>query len=207
MTSALRFPAAATILGALVFAIVTSAQPAGPARADSRGSVPPSVQSYTAPETVQQSPLQRFSYEVVVVPRVSLPLAPAPISSPFGMRVCDAGPCTTFHEGMDYAAPEGERVDAVAAGTVSFAGVDGNFGNKVVVEHSMNGEVFTTLYAHLSTVAVTAGAKVARGQLLGAVGNTGRSYGAHLHFEVRSGGSALDPAAWLTAHNPLPYPG
>lgn len=89
------------------------------------------------------------------------------------------------YNGVDLGAPVGTSVRAAAAGTVILArssGWNGGYGNYIVVKHA-NGT--QTLYAHLSSVGVAVGASVAQGQTIGAVGNTGRSTGAHLHFEVR----------------------
>ena len=87
------------------------------------------------------------------------------------------------HKGVDFAAPTGTNIRAAAAGTVLIArnGYNGGFGNYVVIQHP-NG--VKTLYAHMSKIATTQGAKVDQGELIGYVGNTGRSTGPHTHFEV-----------------------
>lgn len=170
---------------------------------------PAGAQRYETPAAVTARSMDRGTYSVAVVHRISFPVGAAPIASSYGPRTCPEGPCTSFHEGLDFGADEGSAVKAVAAGTVVFAGVDGNYGNKVVLDHTVNGEVFTTVYAHLQTgsTAVTVGQPVERGQILAQVGNTGRSYGAHLHFEVRIDGSAVDPGVWFAEHNAEPFPG
>lgn len=88
------------------------------------------------------------------------------------------------HKGVDFAAPTGTPILAAASGKVLKAamGWNGAFGNMVIVQHG-NGTV--TLYAHMSKIATSAGSKVSQGQVIGYVGNTGRSTGPHLHFEVR----------------------
>jgi len=99
------------------------------------------------------------------------------------------------HTGLDFPAAAGTPVSAAGAGTVSFAGFnDGGYGNLVVVTHRLG---FETWYAHLSSIAVGAGAPVAAGSLVGAVGATGRVTGPHLHFEVRQYGTPLDPVPRL----------
>jgi murein DD-endopeptidase MepM/ murein hydrolase activator NlpD len=107
------------------------------------------------------------------------------------------------HSGADFTAPEGTAVRAVHAGTVLIGGAGEAYGNHVILNH---GDGTYTLYAHLSSITVSAGATVAAGDTIGAVGSTGNSSGPHLHFEVRtdptafSAGVFLDPVAWLTAH-------
>jgi murein DD-endopeptidase MepM/ murein hydrolase activator NlpD len=163
-----------------------------------------------APEpSSQPAPsLNRGSYSAAVQPKLSYPVAPAPVSSGFGYRVCASGPCTTFHEGVDYASGEGAAVHPIAQGVVLFAGYDGNYGNKLVIEHNINGEYFTSIYGHLLYLNVAAGQYVMRGDQVAAVGNTGRSYGAHLHFEIRpGGGAAVDPLSFLAQHAAEPFPG
>ena len=97
------------------------------------------------------------------------------------------------HQGVDFAAPSGTPVYAVADGFVKTAGPMGNYGNLVIIEH---GATITTYYAHLSAfeAGITEGAPVQRGQQIGLVGSTGRSTGPHLHFEIRRDGVYLDPA-------------
>lgn len=95
------------------------------------------------------------------------------------------------HQGVDFAAPQGTPVVAVADGTVVHAGRNGGYGNLVVVDH---GGGVTTYYAHLSAFSVQEGGKVERGQEIGQVGSTGRSTGPHLHYEIRKDDRYLDPA-------------
>jgi murein DD-endopeptidase MepM/ murein hydrolase activator NlpD len=89
----------------------------------------------------------------------------------------------------------------VHAGTVIVGGAGDAYGNHVLVDH---GNGLWTLYAHLNSVAVSAGQSVAAGDSVGTVGSTGNSTGPHLHFEVRTNGTQfngfLDPVAWLTSH-------
>lgn len=154
-------------------------------------------------------PLNRGTYSVAIIHRISQPVAASPTTSRFGHRECSLGPCSTFHKGVDLTPGEGAAVKSVAAGTVVAAGWDGDYGNKVAVEHYIDGESFTTIYAHLQhgSIPVYAGQVIPRGERLGAVGNTGQSYGAHLHFEVHiPGRGPVDPWQWIAAHDVLPYP-
>jgi len=101
------------------------------------------------------------------------------------------------HTGLDFPESTGTPVHAAGAGTVSYAGAnDGGYGNLVVVTH---GNGMETWYAHLSTIALGAGAQVVAGTVIGAVGSTGRATGPHLHFEVRQYGTPTDPAPLLPA--------
>lgn len=99
-----------------------------------------------------------------------------------------------MHEGLDIAAPYGTPVVAAAAGTVISAGWGGGYGNLVVIDH---GNGIATAYAHNASLTVSAGQQVAQGQLVAYVGSTGNSTGPHVHFEVRSGGSVVDPLGYL----------
>ena len=105
-----------------------------------------------------------------------------------------------LHSGVDLLDDYGEPVRAVAGGTVVAAGPSGGYGNMVEVEH---GSGFSTRYGHLSQIDVAPGQSVAPGAILGRVGSTGRSTGAHLHYEVRTDGEAVDPARFLRAADAL----
>jgi murein DD-endopeptidase MepM/ murein hydrolase activator NlpD len=110
------------------------------------------------------------------------------VTSPFGPR---GG---RNHDGMDIAAPTGTPVRAAACGTVSLAGQQSGYGNIVCVTHTSQ---FSTCYAHLSRFAVSNGARVQQGQVIGYVGCTGSCTGPHLHFETRVGGQAQNPRQYL----------
>jgi len=128
----------------------------------------------------------RPNYEATAVP---LPVGQT-VTSAFGWR---ADPLTgegRFHKGVDVRAAYGQQIPAVANGTVVSAGPAGGYGLSVVIEH---GSGIRTRYAHLSEVKVKAGEAVSRGQDIGRVGNSGRSTGPHLHFEVLAGGRPVDP--------------
>jgi peptidoglycan hydrolase-like protein with peptidoglycan-binding domain len=99
------------------------------------------------------------------------------------------------HTGLDYPAGYGTRVGAAGRGRVAFAGWNsGGYGNLVVVRHRLG---FESWYAHLSSIAVSAGQWVVGGNTIGYVGSTGRSTGPHLHFEVRRFGTPIDPVPRL----------
>lgn len=107
---------------------------------------------------------------------------------------------SSTHTGLDFAAPSGTNVTAVTGGEVVFAGSDGAYGNKIVVQHADGTE---TWYCHLSGFAVSSGS-VGAGQTIGYVGSTGNSTGPHLHLEVRQGGNPIDPAGWLQSKGVSP---
>ncbi|WBU55625.1 DUF5930 domain-containing protein [Paracoccus sediminicola] len=100
------------------------------------------------------------------------------------------------HKGIDLAGPPGTPVLAPGDGVVTFAGRAGGYGNLIKIEHALGTE---TRYAHLSKIRVKVGQKVSRGAQIGDMGNTGRSTGPHLHYEVRVNGSAVDPMSFIKA--------
>lgn len=99
-----------------------------------------------------------------------------------------------LHDGIDLAAPEGTPVTTAAEGTVIFAGEQKGYGQIVIVEHD-NGLI--TLYAHNRDVRVKSGQRVRKGQVVATVGQSGKTSGPHLHFEVRHDGMPVDPLNYL----------
>ena len=95
-----------------------------------------------------------------------------------------------FHKGMDFKAPTGTPIYASGNGRVSLAQRSATFGKVVYIDH---GYGYRTVYAHMSKIATRRGRKVKRGDIIGYVGNTGRSVGSHLHYEVHKNGRALNP--------------
>lgn len=118
------------------------------------------------------------------------PVAFSRKTSGFSMRLHPIFQTMRAHQGVDYAAPTGTPAQSVGDGTVEFAGVQGGFGNVVIVRH---GSGHSTVYAHLSRIQVRKGQAVQKGQTVGAVGTTGWSTGPHLHFEFRVNGVHVDP--------------
>ena len=100
-----------------------------------------------------------------------------------------------MHAGLDIASPNGTPIRAAKDGVVIFAGVQGGYGNVVIIDH---GGGLTTLYAHQSRLGTTDGADVNGGQVIGFVGSTGQSTGNHVHFETRVGGSPQNPMRYLS---------
>ncbi len=99
-----------------------------------------------------------------------------------------------FHTGVDFAGAQGTRIWASDGGVVTYAGWKGNYGRLVIIDHQ-NG--YTTYYAHCSKLLVKVGDKVAKGDDIAKVGNTGRSYGAHVHFEIRKNGKTMNPLNYI----------
>lgn len=118
------------------------------------------------------------------------PLAFSRVSSGFKMRFHPLLHKWVAHLGVDYAAPTGTPVRSVGDGIVEFAGVQNGFGNVIYIKHRNN---HTTVYGHLSRIAVKRGQRVSQGQNIGAVGATGWATGPHLHFEFRVNGSHQNP--------------
>jgi murein DD-endopeptidase MepM/ murein hydrolase activator NlpD len=129
------------------------------------------------------------------------PLVFSRVTSGFKMRFHPILQSWRAHLGVDYAAPTGTSVRSVADGTVEFAGVQGGFGNVVIVKHRSN---HTTVYAHLSRIAVSKGQTVSQSQTIGAVGATGWATGPHLHFEFRVNGQHQDPMTLARQSDAVP---
>lgn len=148
------------------------------------------------------------------VPEAAVAPAPAPSSNAMFIRPVagryssgyggrDIGEGAESHLGQDIANATGTPISASATGYVSFAGVMGGYGNVVILTHSINGQSYATVYAHMSAISVSAGQAVSQGQTVGLLGSTGRSTGPHLHFEIHIGSwngsrsNAVNPMNYL----------
>lgn len=116
------------------------------------------------------------------------------LTSSFGWRRAPLSGATRLHQGLDISTAIGTPVRAPARGAVTFAGWDGAYGICITIDH---GGGISTRYAHLSKSAVKAGDYVQRGDVIGAVGNTGRSTGPHLHYEVRLRDVPVNPMRYI----------
>lgn len=185
--------------------------------------MPVRAQSFTTPGDVAGPVMARGDYAVAVtVPPGTEPYAhtantftndPAsvvqwpfivgvPISSPFGYRTPPCPSCSGFHAGVDMTPGIGTPIQAIADGVVTIATDQGGaYGVYVVIRHEIDGQVVESAYAHMleGSLALQPGQAVRVGQMVGRVGDSGRSFGAHLHFELRTGGEAVDPLVWLPA--------
>lgn len=112
------------------------------------------------------------------------------ITSYFGYRIHPITKKRSMHDGIDFGADSGTPIKAAGAGVVTFAGTNGGYGKIIVVSH---GYGYKSLYAHNRTNFVKVGDKVVKGQQIAEVGNTGRSTGPHLHFEVHYNGVQINP--------------
>ena len=116
------------------------------------------------------------------------------ISAGFGQRLDPFSGEGVFHSGVDIRAPYGTRVEAAGDGIILEAGFDSGYGNAIVVDHGFG---MTTKYGHLSKIFVVVGQEVERGQVIGAVGMTGKTTGPHLHYEVIVNDTPVNPMKYL----------
>ena len=116
------------------------------------------------------------------------------ISSPFGWRADPIQGVKRRHDGVDLPGVTGTRIFATGAGVVRIAGWVRGYGNLIEILHPGG---IATRYGHLSRIRVGRGAEVTQGQLIGAMGSTGRSTGPHLHYEVRLNGAPVDPLGYM----------
>jgi murein DD-endopeptidase MepM/ murein hydrolase activator NlpD len=130
------------------------------------------------------------------------PLEFSRVSSGFGLRVHPIAKSWRAHQGIDYAAPTGTRVRAVGGAVVEYAGPRGGYGNTVILRHPGQ---YSTVYAHLSRIAVKRGARVDQNDTIGFVGQTGWATGPHLHYEFRINGQSRNPMSIaMPAASPVP---
>jgi murein DD-endopeptidase MepM/ murein hydrolase activator NlpD len=117
------------------------------------------------------------------------------ISSDYGNRKHPKTGKTSFHHGVDLAGTWQENVRVTAPGTVIYAGTEGSFGKVVRVKHDFG---IVTTYAHLARITVKLGDYIGENHVIGKMGNTGRSAGAHLHYEIRINNKSIDPVKFMT---------
>ena len=116
------------------------------------------------------------------------------INSGYGGRTSPWSAKSEFHSGLDIGARVGTPVTSPAPGTVVFAGVNAEYGQTLIIDH---GNETKSLYGHLSKLGVTVNQKVQRGDLIAMTGNTGRSSGPHLHYEIQVKGQSVNPTTYL----------
>ena len=147
--------------------------------------------------TRERREMDRIFTSFTDAPKVALSFIPpvdGPVSSSFGLRRILNGQPRSPHSGMDIAAPEGTDILAPAAGVIAATGDYFFNGNTVLIDH---GQGLVTMYCHMSQIDVQPGRKVARGELLGKVGKTGRVTGAHLHWGVSLNNARVNPGLFL----------
>jgi murein DD-endopeptidase MepM/ murein hydrolase activator NlpD len=139
--------------------------------------------------------LDQLQDGVIAVPSEKPVKSSVSFESPFGVRSDPFGRGRAMHAGIDLAGPVGTPIHATADGTVARSGWNsGGYGNLVELDH---GRGITTRYGHLSKITAEPGSRVARGQVIGYMGSTGRSTGSHLHYEVRIDGRAVNPIPFM----------
>ena len=143
--------------------------------------------------TAIESQLMERRIKATLLPTL-MPIEAHHVGSPFGRRVDPIAGVGAMHEGIDYVADIGTSVVASAAGVVTVAEYHPAYGYMIDIDH---GNDFSSRYAHLSKMQVKVGQVIKRGQQIALSGNSGRSTGPHLHFEVRYRGAAQDPARFL----------
>lgn len=193
--------AAVCLVGAGAFAV-----PAAVAALE-QASVEAAAQSYPVSPTwaaaVDAVDAPRDGFTVSQFSLVQWPLSEGTsVSSFFGYRSCDG--CSTMHSGIDFTPGAGVPIEAVADGVVVASTVaDGSWGTHTVIEHDIDGVTYYSSYAHMQSGSArfSIGDTVSRGDVLGLVGSTGQSTGAHLHFTIQTADRTfIDPLPWMRAH-------
>jgi murein DD-endopeptidase MepM/ murein hydrolase activator NlpD len=164
---------------------------------------PAAFQTFDVEPAAYGHDLARDGFAVTHFTPVTWPIPSASsISSGWGPRRAPCRGCSSFHEGLDFTPGAGTPVHAIADGVVVEAGRSGALGWHAFIQHNVNGEIVTSGYGHMQrgSMNLSAGQTVAMGQVIGAVGNTGASTGAHLHFILEHGSAAFDPLPWLRSH-------
>lgn len=163
----------------------------------------PRLQSF-ASSSVSAAPLEVIEFTVDERPPLQYPVgANAPVGSGFGPRdaACDA--CSTMHTGVDWNPAYGTPIVAIADGVVSKVVTSGStLGVYVTIDHVIDGQAITSVYGHMVSGSLTlaVGDEVRVGDQIGQVGSTGVTTAPHLHFELRIGGSPINPVPWMAAH-------
>ena len=169
------------------------------------------VQSMAVSTAVAQPvDLTRDSFQVSSYTTVQWPVDPSsPVASGFGYRIAPCAGCSSFHQGTDLDPGRGTPISVIADGVVTEVGnPSGGLGVYAIIRHSINGVTFSSLYGHmlLGSLQLHVGETVTRGQLVGRVGSTGASTGAHLHFGIEdASGTLIDSLAWIRQYANVPY--
>lgn len=148
------------------------------------------VQTKSYDEIVEMAKNQEIRMENIPAIQPVLNKDLTRVASGYGMRIDPVYHVRKFHQGMDFTAPTGTEIFATGNATVKFSGWKQGYGNTVILDHGFG---YETLYAHLYKSLVRKGQKVRRSDIIALVGNTGKSTGPHLHYEVRLNGKPVDP--------------
>ncbi|HMP49499.1 MAG TPA: M23 family metallopeptidase [Oligoflexia bacterium] len=141
-----------------------------------------------------------LSFNELHAEEIPLPIKVGVVTSEFGNRPHPIFKHSRFHHGIDIVSSGNSIVKSIGSGLVIYAGTYGGYGNLLVIHH---GNSISTHYAHLEKIIVVPGEVVSKGAEIGIIGNTGISKNPHLHFEIRKGGTALDPRKVIPAINTL----
>jgi murein DD-endopeptidase MepM/ murein hydrolase activator NlpD len=145
---------------------------------------------------ITRTQVEKLNRTLALVPYRKPVLGEVEFSSGFGVRSDPFLGRPAMHTGLDFRASMGDPVRATANGKVETAGWSGGYGRMIEIDH---GNGLSTRYGHLSDIKVKVGDTIKIGQIIGAVGSTGRSTGPHLHYETRIDGEAVDPQKFLRA--------
>ena len=148
------------------------------------------VQSKSYDEIIEMAKNQEIRMENIPAIQPVLNKDLTRVASGYGMRIDPVYHVRKFHQGMDFTAPTGTEVFATGNAKVKFSGWKQGYGNTIILDHGFG---YETVYAHLYKSLVRKGQKVRRSDIIGLVGNTGKSTGPHLHYEVRLNDRPVDP--------------
>ena len=148
------------------------------------------VQSKSYDEIIEMAKNQEIRMENIPAIQPVLNKDLTRVASGYGMRIDPVDHVRKFHQGMDFTAPTGTEVFATGNAKVKFSGWKQGYGNTIILDHGFG---YETVYAHLYKSLVRKGQKVRRSDIIGLVGNTGKSTGPHLHYEVRLNDRPVDP--------------
>ena len=146
--------------------------------------------------SITRAQMERLNRTLALVPYRKPVVGEVEFTSGFGVRIDPFLGRPAMHTGLDFRAASGDPVRATANGKVVSSGWAGGYGRMVEIDH---GNGLSTRYGHLSEISVKVGDQIRIGQVIGAVGSTGRSTGPHLHYETRIDGEAVDPQKFLRA--------
>lgn len=157
------------------------------------------LQSLEVSPAAQQIAPERDAFVVETVSVIQWPVSDHSVTDGFGYRVAPCWGCSTDHKGVDFTPGYGTPVEVIADGVVTQAGYNGGLGYSVTVSHMINGQRVDTIYGHMAagSITVSHGQQISVGTHLGNVGSTGKSTGAHMHFEVHLDGVPVDGFAWV----------
>jgi murein DD-endopeptidase MepM/ murein hydrolase activator NlpD len=202
--SFLRFSRRHLGIGAIVACMTLMSIPALPATADIVETEVKviNLQTYSAPAVAITPAVIRDSFATSAYSVVQWPVpSTTTVGDQYGPRSCSG--CTPFHHGVDFNPGAGFPVQAIADGVVTEIGnPNGELGVYVIIAHVIDGETVSSIYGHmeLGSMTLSVGDAVARGQVVGLVGDTGQSTGPHLHFGIMLGTETVDPLLWIQAH-------